>query len=349
MLAKSILPLPEKWHGLQDEEERYRKRYIDTIANPEVKEVFIKRAKLLEGIREFMAKNEFIEIETPILQSVYGGAYAKPFKTHCDAFDSDVYLSIAPELYLKRGLVAGFGRVYEITKKFRNEGVDRSHNPEHMSVEWYQAYANYEDGMKMFEELLKYISQKLFGKLTFEYQKNKIDLSKWRKISLSDAIKEYLKEDISKVKSDKDAKAMAKKHGIEPSGITKINLPDELMKLFRDKLIQPTFLINYPMETSPLAKPNEKDHLKAEVFHPLLQEKNFIEQERERKLGNQEAMPTDMDFVTALKHGMPPACGVGVGIERLVMLFTDQTSVRDVILFPFMKSIKKEKTEEKIK
>ncbi len=357
ILTKSINPLPEKWHGLQDKEERYRKRYLDLIMNNDVRNIFRIRAKILEVIREFMSTKNFIEVETPLLQSVYGGAVAKPFKTHIDAFDSDIFLSIAPELYLKRCLVGGFDRVYEITKKFRNEGVDRAHNPEHTSIEWYQAYANYEDGMELFKELIQKIAKRLFGKLEFVYQGNKIDLRKWKILPLNKAIKEYLNENVEKIKTDFEAKEIAKKHGLNPNEITKINLPDELIKLFRDKLIQPTFLTDYPIESSPLAKPKESDPSKAEVFQPfigglelarayselndpILQKKAFLEQEEERKKGNKEAMPRDMDFVTALEHGMPPACGVGIGIERLVMLFADQPSIRDVILFPFMKSNK---------
>jgi len=368
MLSKSILPLPEKWHGIQDEEERLRRRYLDLVMNPEIKKVFETRAKILEVMRNFMKKNSFIEVETPLLQSVYGGAAAKPFKTHCDAYNSDLFLSIAPELYLKKALVGGFDRVYEITKKFRNEGADRQHNPEHMTIEWYQGYADYNDGMQMFENLLKDISIELFGKTEFEFKSNKINLSKWKKIPLLDAIKEYLQEDISKIKTDSEAKTIAKKHGIDPLQITKINLADELMKLFRDKLIQPTFLIDYPIELAPLAKPKRGDPTKAEIFQPFIggielarayselndpaiQEANFIEQEEERKKGNQEAMPTDKDFVTALKHAMPPACGVGIGIERLVMLFANKDSVREVIMFPFMKpeTMRLEKKEDHIK
>ncbi len=359
IISKSVLPLPSKWYGLQDKEERYRKRYLDLIMNPEVKEVFEKRAKIINVMRKFMEENHFIEVETPLLQSVYGGALAKPFKTHIDAYDENVFLSIAPELLLKKCLVGGFERVYEITKKFRNEGVDRNHNPEHMTIEWYQAYANYEDGMKLFEELMKKISKELFGKLNFEYQGNKIDLSKWTTMTLAEAIKKYLKEDVSKIKNDSDAKEIARKHGIDTKGITKSNIQDELMKLFRDKLIQPTFLTDYPIESSPLAKPKENDKSKAEVFQPFvgglelarayselnnpeLQEKHFKEQEKEREMGNIEAMPIDTDFVTALEYGMPNACGVGIGIERVVMLFTDKSSIRDVILFPFMKLEKEE-------
>lgn len=354
LLSKAILPLPEKWHGLQDKEERYRKRYLDLIMNLEVREVFEKRAKIIDAMRQFMDKNDFIEVETPLLQTIYGGALAKPFKTHCDAYNSDLYLSIAPELFLKKALVGGFDRVYEITKKFRNEGVDRQHNPEHMTIEWYQAYADYNDGMKLFEELIKSIAKKLFGKLTFEHQGKKIDLNKWTKIPLLDAIKKYLGEDISKIKNDSEAKKIAKKHGLDEKAITKVNLADELMKLFREKLIQPVFLIDYPIELAPLAKPKTTDPSKAEIFQPFiggmeigrayselndpkLQEQHFKEQEDERKKGNAEAMETDRDFVTALEYAMPPACGVGIGIERLTMLFANQPSIRDVILFPFMK------------
>ncbi len=373
VLTKSILPLPEKWHGIQDDEERLRKRYLDMTMNPDVKKVFMVRAKILEVLRDFMKKNQFIEVETPLLQSVYGGAAAKPFKTHCEAYNSSLFLSIAPELYLKKALVGGFERVYEITKKFRNEGVDRQHNPEHMTIEWYQGYADYNDGMNLFEEMMKEISMTLFGTCEIEYQGHKINLAKWKRLPLLDAIKEYLHEDVTKVKDDKEAKAIAKKHGIEKlDEVTKINLPDELMKLFRDKIIEPTFLTDYPIEMCPLAKPSQKDPTKAEIFQPLiagmelarayselndpqLQASHFQEQEDEREKGNKEAMPTDKDFVTALEHGMPPACGVGVGIERLVMLFANQNTIREVIMFPFMKpeAVKKEgdkeikKTEDK--
>jgi lysyl-tRNA synthetase, class II len=357
LLSKSVLPLPEKFHGLQDKEERYRKRYLDLIMNPEVKKVFETRGKIIKTLREFMEENKFIEVETPLLQIIYGGASAKPFKTHCDAYDSDLYLSIAPELFLKKALVGGFDRVYEITKKFRNEGADRQHNPEHMTIEWYQSYADYNDGMKLFEELIKKIAKRLFGKMDFIYQGHKINLMKWEKISLADAIKKYLNEDISKIKTDKEAKKIAEKYKIDSNKITKINIADELMKLFREKIIQPTFIIDYPIELAPLAKPKRGDKTKAEIFQPLiggmelgrayselnepqLQAEHFKEQEEERKKGNDEAMETDKDFVTALEYGMPPACGVGIGIERLVILFTDSPSIRDVILFPFMKTEK---------
>lgn len=362
LLSKSIKPLPEKFHGLRDEEEKYRKRYLDLLINPEAKRIFVIRNKIMNAMREFMEKNNFIEIETPLLQSIYGGAAATPFKTHCNAFNSEVYLSIAPELYLKKALVGGFDRVYEITKKFRNEGVDKFHNPEHMTLEWYQGYADYNEGMSMVKEFIKHIVKKIYGKYIFEYQGNRIDVSKWETLSLEEAIKKYLKEDINKIKTDADAKKVAKKHGIEEQGITKTNIADELLKVFRSQLIQPTFLIDYPIELAPLAKPKRGDLTKAEIFQPfiggmeiarayselndpLLQAQHFKEQEEERKKGNKEAMPTDQDFVNALEHAMPPACGVGFGIERLVMLLTNSNSIREVLTFPFMKpeETKKEK------
>jgi len=363
LLSKSLLPLPEKWHGLQDEEERYRKRYIDLITNSSVSNVFKKRALILKTMRNFMDEKGFLEVETPLLQKVYGGALAKPFKTHIDAYDSDVFLSIAPELPLKKALVGGLGNVYEITKKFRNEGVDRSHNPEHMTIEWYQEYADYNDGMSLFKELIQKICKELFGSYKFEYQGNKIDVSKWTVLPLDKAIKKYLNEDVSKIKTTEDAKKIAEKHNIPSDEITTSNIQDELMKLFREKLIQPTFLTDYPLESSPLAKPKSSNPEKAEVFQPFiaglelarayselndpkLQDEHFKEQESERDTGNTEAMPTDSDFVTALEHGMPPACGVGIGIERVVMLFTDNTSIRDVILFPFMKPLSSEKGKD---
>ncbi len=355
LLTKAILPLPEKWFGLKDNEERYRKRYLDLIMNPKEKEVFIKRAKILKALRDFMDEKKFIEVETPLLQNVYGGANAKPFKTHFNTYNSEVFLSIAPELYLKKAIVGGFDRVYEITKKFRNEGVDRQHNPEHMTIEWYQGYADYKDGMETFKEAMKAVVKKLFGKLTFEYQGEKINLNKWEVIPLLEAIKKYVGVDVDKIKNDIEAKKIAEEHGIDSKAVTKVNLPDELMKLFREKLIQPTFLIDYPKDLAPLSKRKKDDPTKAEVFQafiggielcrayselndPLLQKKNFEEQEEERKKGNKEFMPTDKSFVDALSYGMPPTCGVGIGIERLVMLFTNKRTIQEVILFPFMKT-----------
>jgi len=360
LLAKSLRGLPDKWHGFKEIEERYRKRYVDLIMNPEVRNVFVLRAKILQAMREFMDKNNFIEVETPLLQTVYGGAFAKPFKTRCDELKTDMYLAIAPELPLKKALVGGLDRVYEVTKKFRNESADSMHNPEHMTIEWYQAYADYNEGMDLVEALIKSVAKKLFGKLIIEYQGHKINLAKWKRIPLLTAIKKYLGEDVSRIKTDTQAKKVAKKYDVDTSGVTKGNIADELMKVFRHKLIQPTFLTDYPIELAPLAKPKRGDPTKAEIFQPFiggmelarayselndpaLQLEHFKEQETERKRGNVEAMPTDKDFVTALEYGMPPACGVGIGIERVVMLFANQPSIRDVILFPMMRPKDKSK------
>jgi lysyl-tRNA synthetase class 2 len=364
ILTKSVFPLPDEFYGLKDKEERYRKRYLDLILNEKSRKVFQIRAKILEIMRDFMKEKGFLEVETPLLQPIYGGAAAKPFKTHCDAFNSDVFLSIAPELYLKKAMIGGLGSVYEITKKFRNEGIDKSHNPEHMTIEWYQENADYNDGMNLFEELMKKICIAVHGKLEFEYQGKKINLSRWERISLEDAIKKYLGIDISKIKTDQEAKEIAEKNEIGRE-VTLLNLPDELMKTFRDRIINPTFLTDYPIGLAPLAKPCKKDPTKAEIFQPIvgglevgrayselsdpeIQNKHFEEQENERKIGNKEAMPTDKDFITALKYGLPPACGVGLGIERIIMLMTNSDSIRDVILFPFMKPEEtKEKSKEK--
>jgi len=355
LLAKCVNPLPTSWFGVKDPEIKYRQRYLDLIINAESRNVFYLRSRMLSGIREFLEARGFIDTETPLLQSIYGGAHATPFKTHCKALDTELYLSIAPELYLKRYSVGGFERVYEITKKFRNEGIDKFHNPEHMTVEWYQCYADYNDGMDLVEELFRFIVKKLFGRTNITYQGRKIDFGKkWRRISILDAIKEYLNVDVRKIKTDAQARELASRHSIEPSGITKANIADELMKTFRHKLIQPTFLTDYPIALCPLAKPKRGDSSVAEIFQPFvggmelarayselndpeIQAKHFKEQEDERKRGNVEAMETDKDFVNALRFGLPPTCGVGIGIERMLMLLTDQPTIRDAIAFPIMR------------
>jgi len=355
LLAKCVNPLPDTFFGVKDAEIKYRQRYLDLIINPDSKKVFYLRSKLVSFIREFLESRGFLDVETPLLQSIYGGAHATPFKTHCEALHTDLYLSIAPELYLKRYSVGGFERVYEITKKFRNEGLDKFHSPEHMTVEWYQCYADYNDGMDLVEELFKFIAKKLFGRTTISYQGHRIDFSKkWRRMPILDAIKEYLNVDVKQIKTDVQARKLVKEHGIDPTGVTKANIADELMKTFRHKLIQPTFLTDYPMELAPLAKPKRGDPSVAEIFQPFvagmelarayselndpeIQAEHFKEQEDERKKGNVEAMETDKDFVNALRFGLPPTCGVGIGIERMVMLFTNQPTIRDVIAYPLMK------------
>lgn len=360
ILSKSILPLPEKWHGLQDKEERYRKRYLDMLMNPEVKEVFLAREKIISTIREFLKKREFIEVETPILQSIYGGASARPFKTHLNALDIDLFLAISPELYLKRLIVGGMEKVFTICKNFRNEGIDAFHNPEFTMMEYYIAYENYEYHMEFTEELFDEIRKKLKIKDTIDYQGKKIDLkTPFKRIKFRDIVLKETGIDIDKADDFEKLKKEINSKKIKDIDISVCkhygSLLDELYKrVVRPKIIQPTFLTNYPVEMIALAKRNEKDKRKinsvqllidgAEIFKAydelndsLDQEKRFEEQEKLLKKGDSEAMPMDKDFVNALKVGMPPTAGYGLGIDRIVMLLTNQPSIRDVILFPFMK------------
>lgn len=355
LLSKCVNALPDTWFGVKDQEIKYRQRYLDLIINPESRKVFQLRSKITLFIREFLDSRGFIDVETPLLQPIYGGAAANPFKTHCNALDKDLFLSIAPELYLKRYSVGGFERVYEITKKFRNEGIDKFHNPEHTSVEWYQCYADYNEGMDLVEELFKFLSKKLFNRTTFYCQGKKIDFAKkWRRIPILEAIKEHTGVDINDIFTDEDAKEVARDHDIDEATVTRANIADELLKTFRQKLIQPVFLTDYPIELCPLAKPNRNNPKLAEIFQPFaggmelarayselndpeIQAKHFEEQEEERTKGNTEAMETDKDFVNALRFGMPPCCGVGIGIERLVMFFANQPTIRDVMAFPIMR------------
>lgn len=356
LLSKALLNLPSQWYGLKDVEIRYRQRYLDLIINPDVRKTFVMRSKIISAVREFLNSRGFMEVETPLLQPIYGGAFAEPFVTHHNALNIDLYLSIAPELYLKRLTVGGFERVYEITRKFRNEGIDKTHNPESTTVEWYQAYADYEDGMQLTEDLFRFITKKLFGKLQFEYKGHKIDLSKkWRKVILRDLILSELKIDIDKLKSDDEARKIAREKGVEKiDQVTKATLGDDLLKLVREKLIQPTFVIDYPIELVPLAKPKRGNPARAEIFQPFIagmemarayselndpriQRANFEEQVAAREAGNKEAQPMDEDFVRALDVGLPPTCGVGIGIDRLVMLFTNKDGIKDVILFPTLR------------
>ncbi len=319
LLSKSLRPLPEKHEGLKDVETRYRRRYLDLLVNPEVKKVFQTRSKIISAMRKFLDERGFLEVETPTLQSIYGGALARPFTTHHYALDIDLYLRIADELYLKRLIVGGFEKVYEICKDFRNEGIDRQHNPEFTQMECYWAFAGYEDMMKLTEEMVGFIAREVFGGLEFEYQGQKINLkSPWKRLAFADAPKE--------AGGDLDA----------------------------SKIIEPTFVINYPQEISPLAKALPENPAVVERFEPvigglelgnayselndpLLQREIFEAQAKERAAGDEEAHPMDEDFVEALEYGMPPTGGLGIGLDRLVMLLTNQPSIRDVILFPTMK------------
>jgi len=356
MLAKSLLPLPEKWHGLQDVEERYRKRYLDLIFNDDVRAKFVIRTKIIKALREFLDSRGFMEVETPILQTIYGGATAKPFTTHLNAYDMDVFLRIAPELFLKRLLVGGFEKVYEIGKCFRNEGVDKQHNPDFTMIEFYWAYADYKDLMKLVEELFSKMILEIFGTTKLPYQGNVIEYATpWPRIEYAELLKKETGIDYWAI--NRDALALeAKKMGIEISSAAgKAEIADEIFKKSaRPKIIQPTFLIHYPAECRPLAKRRESGSAVLANFEllvngfeiingfseqndPIEQDRLFREQEEMFKLGFEEAQRTDNDYIEALEHGMPPAAGLGMGIDRLVTLLTDSNSLREAILFPIMK------------
>jgi len=360
LLSKSLLPLPEKWHGLVDKEERYRKRYLDLIMNPEIKEVFVKRAKIIECVREFLRKKDFLEVETPILQKVYGGASAKPFKTHLNALDMDLFLSISPELYLKRLIVGGYEKVFTICKNFRNEGIDRFHNPEFTMLEFYYAYQDYKGLMKMTEELINQLKKELGLKNQIEYQGKKINLkTPFKRVKFRELVLKKTGIDIKKADDYKKLRKEIEKKKIKEIDIRGCRhygaLLDELYKrVVRPSIIQPVFLTHYPVEMIALAKRNEKDKKLINTFQliidgaeivkaydelndPIDQDKRLKEQAKLLRGGVEEAMPMDEDFVNALKVGMPPTAGYGLGIDRLTMLLTNQPSIRDVILFPFMK------------
>jgi lysyl-tRNA synthetase, class II len=357
ILAKSLLPLPEKWHGLQDEEERFRKRYLDLIFNPEVKRVFETRAKIIQAIREFLDKEGFLEVETPVLQSMYGGADAQPFRTHINAFDMDMYLRISLELPLKRLMVGGFEKVYEIGRVFRNEGVDRQHNPDFTLLEFYWAYADYKDTMKLTERLFSFLLKKVFGTQKIEYEGKTIDFTPpWSRVEYEELFRKYAKIDIASQNKDALLKE-AKKLGLEADKtFSKGRLEDMIYKkTIRPNLWEPQFVIHHPMEMMPLAKARAQDPTKAETFQllvgggwelvkayteqndPILQRKAFEEQEGLFRQGLGDAQRMDEDFVEALEYGMPPTTGFGMGIDRLVTLLTNSHSLREAILFPTMR------------
>ena len=356
MLTKSLLPLPEKWHGLKDIEERFRKRYLDLIFNPEVKKKFEIRSRIIKEIREFLEKEGFWEVETPTLQPIYGGARARPFKTYLNALNMDLYLRIATELYLKRLLVGGFEKVYEIGKCFRNEGMDKFHNPEYTHFEFYWAYANHEDLMKLIERMFEYILRKIFGKFKIEYEGKMIDFKiPWKRIELSELLKTYTKINLDKINREALAKK-AKRLGIlVEKERSKVEIADEIYKKFcRPKIWQPTFVIHYPIGFQPLAKALEESPKKLANFQLVIgglelanafselndsieQRRRFEEEERFFKAGLKEAQRMDEDFLEALEYGMPPAAGFGMGIDRLVALLTNSYSLREIILFPTMR------------
>ncbi|HDS08590.1 MAG TPA: lysine--tRNA ligase [Firmicutes bacterium] len=356
LLTKSLHPLPEKWHGLKDKELRYRKRYLDLMVNPEVKDIFITRSRIISAIRQFLIQREFLEVETPMLQFIPGGAAARPFKTHHNALNADIYLRIAPELYLKRLVVGGFEKVFEINRNFRNEGMDRNHNPEFTMLELYQAYADYNDMMEIVEDLFIYISENVFGKITLDFGEfTGIDLVKpWKRISMEDSFEEFAGFSVRN-KSISELQAMLE----EKDKVKQEKLGKVIEKLFevfvQPKLIQPTFITDYIKDSSPLTKTHRSDDRLVERFevfiagmelgnafselnNPQDQKDRFEDQVRDREAGDDEAQRMDYDYVNALEYGMPPTGGLGVGIDRLIMFFTNASSIRDVILFPLMKT-----------
>jgi len=366
LLSKSTRPLPDKWSGLQDKEERYRKRYLDLIMNPEVKEVFKKREKIIDAIREFLKKKDFMEVETPYLQSVYGGAEARPFKTHLNALDIDMFLAISPELYLKRLVVGGIEKVFTIARNFRNEGIDRWHNPEFTMMEIYAAYQDYNDMMELFEGIYEYVCKKVFKTTKFKFGDKEIEFkAPWKRLSMCDAIKKYAKIDVKKM-DDKDLIEFAKKNNVETKGEKWGELVCSIFEHFcESKIIQPTFIIDHPCESTPLCKIHrnkecirlierfepfcmgaELGNAYSELNDPIKQKELLEEQQKELKKGKEEANPYDADFVNALEIGLPPTGGLGLGIDRMIMLLTGSESIRDVIFFPFMKPEGMEETKK---
>ena len=362
MLSKSLRPLPEKWHGLKDIETRYRQRYVDLIVNPEVRDTFVKRSQIIRSVREVLDSHDFLEVETPILNTIAGGAAARPFISYHNALDMQVYMRIAPELYLKRLIVGGTDRVYELGRVFRNEGIDNRHNPEFTSVEIYQAFADYRDMMDLTEEVVVKTAMKVLGTTKITYEGVEIELaSPWKRMSMIDAVKEYSGKDFTNVTDLEEARAMAKELNVpvEPSfGIGKI-INACFEEYVEDKLIQPTFITGHPKEISPLAKSNPDnpeitDRFEAYIYgreicngftelnDPIDQRERFLKQVEERANGDEEANMMDEDFVNALEYGLPPTGGLGIGIDRLVMFLTDSSTIRDVLFFPTMKPLKGE-------
>lgn len=358
MLAKSLRPLPEKFHGLTDVELRYRQRYVDLIMNQEVKETFVKRSKIISAMRSYLDSQDFLEVETPVLQSIAGGATAKPFITHHNALDIDMYMRIALELHLKRLIVGGMDRVYEIGRVFRNEGVSTKHNPEFTLLEVYQAYADYTDMMELTENLIAHIAKEVLGTTKLVYEDQEIELAPpWKRMTMKESVKEFTGIDFDAI-SQEEAYQLAREKNLEA---TKEMALGELLSLFfeefvEEHLVQPTFIIDHPVEISPLAKRKPKEPAFTERFEafvqgrelanafselndPIDQRERFQKQVEQREKGDDEAHMMDDDFIRALEYGMPPAGGLGIGVDRLVMLLTKAASIRDVILFPTMKNI----------
>ena len=360
-LVKALKPLPEKFHGLTDIEERYRRRYVDLIMNDDSRRVALLRPKIIRGIQSFLDSQGYIEAETSVLQPILGGANARPFVTHHNALNKDFYLRIATELSLKRLLVGGLEKVYEIGRLFRNEGMDTAHNPEFTTIEAYLAYGNLDDMIKLTEDLFRYLATNIIGTTKIHWLGEDIDLApEFKKATMVDLVKEKTGIDFLQVKSDEEALALAKEHGIEvQKHFTYGHVINAFFeKYVEDSLVQPTFVMGHPIEISPLARKNPKDPRFTERFEiyiarkemanaftelndPIDQLERFENQLKEKKLGNDEACEIDYDFVDALEYGMPPAGGIGIGIDRLVMFLTSSDSIRDVILFPTMKPLDK--------
>jgi lysyl-tRNA synthetase class 2 len=355
LLCKSLRPLPEKWHGLKDTELRYRKRYLDLISNPQVKNIFIKRAKVMDFIRNYLNKKNYLEVETPIMQPIYGGAAARPFKSYLNDLKMDVYLRISNELYLKRLIVGGFERVYEFSKDFRNESIDSTHNPEFTQIEFYHAYADYNEMMKMVEEIIRGACKEANGITKVKFKNHEIDFAKpFNVMTMKDSIKKFAKIDVDKL-NDMELKKRLDENKIHYDEFSKGIAIQLLFEEFvEDKLIQPTFIIEHPLETTPLCKVSrhcyelierfelfisgfELSNAYSELNDPLKQRELLEEQSKKLKKGDEEANPMDEDFLEAIETGMPPTGGVGIGIDRLIMVLTGNDSIKEVILFPFMK------------
>ena len=358
LLTKSLRPLPEKWHGLQDVETRYRQRYLDLIVNEPVRATFQTRSQIVALMREFLVGRDFLEVETPMMQPIAGGAAAQPFITHHNALDMDLYLRIAPELYLKRLLVGGFERVFEINRNFRNEGISTQHNPEFTMLEFYWAYATYEDLMQLTEEMFCFLCRELFGSFSVTYQGTIIDFTPpWKRLTLKEAAAAYAGEDVAALSHPARAQEIARRHGVVLKGTESHG--EVLTALFEAvaecHLVQPVFITHYPIEVSPLARANDQDPTVTDRFElyiagreianafselndPVDQRKRFIAQAEAKARLTGEPVVIDEDFLLALEHGMPPAAGEGIGIDRLVMLLTDAASIRDVILFPLFRA-----------
>lgn len=366
LMTKSLQILPEKYHGLKDQDLRYRQRYVDLIVNPEVKQSFIQRSKAIKALKEYLDSRGFLEVDTPILDTIAGGASARPFITHHNTLDIDMYMRIANELFLKRLIVGGFERVYELGRMFRNEGMSIKHNPEYTAIEVYWAYADYQDVMRLTEEAVAYMAEKAVGTTKINYQGTEIDLTPpWRRLSMIDAIKEFRGIDFNEIQTDEEALQIARENDIEITPLMNRGFVIAAMfeKFCEEHLIQPTFITHHPVEVSPLSKRNPDDprltnrfeafvntweiaNAFSELNDPIDQRQRFMDQLKQREMGDDEAYMLDEDFLNAIEVGLPPTGGLGIGVDRVIMLLTNATSIRDVILFPTMKPIKKEQETE---